>query len=154
MRCPECGIDDDKVVMHFDNTGDHVIRTVHMGAEHPADLEPSRHGHSVGRWEGDTLVIDSVGFNEGFWLDRRGLPHTEQMHVVERFTRQNMSLIDYEIMVADPGAYTAPWTANFQLRFDGETELFEYICQQANYAHELMVGGDRESIERTSPIVP
>src|SRR6476469_4682874 len=72
----------------FDIGGPHTFRTVYMdGRTHPADVKPSYYGHSIGRWEGDTLVIDTVGFNETFWLDRRGLPHTNQMHVTERFTR-------------------------------------------------------------------
>lgn len=139
----------------FDIGGPHTFRTVYMdGRSHPEDLRPTNYGHSVGWWEGDTLVVDSVGFNEDFWMDRRGLPHTEQLHTVERFTRINSALIDYEITVDDPGAYTAPWTASFQIQWSDGTELFEYICQQANYAHELMVGEGRSEVSRTSPIVP
>lgn len=139
----------------FDIGGPHTFRTVYMdGRSHPEDLTPTNYGHSIGWWEGDTLVVDSTGFNEAFWLDRRGLPHTEQMHTVERFARANSEIIEYEITVDDPGAYTAPWTGHFELQWDEGTELFEYICQQANYADELMVGGERESVDRTSPIVP
>jgi hypothetical protein len=139
----------------FDIGGPHTFRTVYMdGREHPADLEPSYYGHSVGHWEGDTLVIDSRGFNESFWLDRRGMPHTTQLHTIERFTRKDAETIAYEITVDDPGAYTASWTGGFDLGFERGVELFEYSCQQANYAVELMVGGERSSIDRTSPIVP
>ena len=139
----------------FDIGGPHTFRTVYMdGRSHPRDLTPTYYGHSIGWWEGDTLVIDSTGFNESFWLDRRGLPHTEAMHTVERFTRIDAETIDYEITVHDPGAYTAPWTGAFQLQWDAGTELFEYVCQQANYAGELMVGGERSSVDRSSPIVP
>ncbi len=139
----------------FDIGGPHTFRTVYMdGRSHPHDLSPTYYGHSIGWWEGDTLVIDSTGFNEGFWLDRRGLPHTERLHTVERFTRIDAETIDYEITVYDPGAYTGPWTGSFQLQWDAGTELFEYICQQANYAGELMVGGERSSVDRSSPIVP
>ncbi|HVJ29763.1 MAG TPA: hypothetical protein VNA66_05580 [Gammaproteobacteria bacterium] len=139
----------------FDIGGPHTFRTVYMdGREHPKDLEPSYYGHSVGHWEGDTLVIDSRGFNESFWMDRRGMPHTTQLHTVERFTRKDAETINYEITVDDPGAYTAPWKGGFDLGFDRGVELFEYSCQQANYAVELMVGGGRSSIDRTSPIVP
>jgi hypothetical protein len=139
----------------FDIGGPHTFRTVYMdGREHPKDLDPSYYGHSVGHWEGDTLVIDSVGFNESFWMDRRGMPHTTQLHTIERFTRKDAETIGYEITVDDPGAYTAPWTGGFSLGFDRGVELFEYSCQQANYAAELMVGGERSSIDRTSPIVP
>ena len=95
-----------------------------------------------------------MGFNEAFWLDRRGLPHTEAMHTVERFTRTDAETIEYEVTVDDPGAYTAPWTGGFSSALGPGQELFEYVCQQANYAHELMVGGERSSVDRSSPIVP
>jgi hypothetical protein len=139
----------------FDIGGPHTFRTVYMdGRSHPENLEPTYYGHSIGWWEGDTLVIDSTGFNEGFWLDRRGLPHTTQMHTIEHFTRIDSETIAYEITVHDPGAYTADWTGAFNLNFDRGVELFEYSCQQANYAIELMVGGERSSVDRSSPIVP
>jgi hypothetical protein len=139
----------------FDIGGPHTFRVVYMdGRSHPPDLEPTYYGHSIGWWEGDTLVVDTTGFNEGFWLDRRGMPHTTQLHTVERFTRKDSETIAYEITVHDPGAYAADWTGSFELQFERGVELFEYSCQQANYAGELMVGGERSSIDRTSPIVP
>ena len=142
-------------VFIFDIGGPHTFRTVYMdGRSHPHDLQPSYYGHSIGWWEGDTLVVDSLGFNESFWLDRRGLPHTTQLHTVERFKRTNAETIEYEIDIHDPGAYTAPFTGSFALGWDKGTELFEYVCQQANYASELMVGGARSSVDRSSPIVP
>ena len=113
-------------------------------------------GHSVGHWEGDTLVIDTVGFNEGFWLDRGGLPSTEQMHTVERITRTNLTTLHYELTVDDPGAYTRPWNGQLNLLWEENTELFEYVCQEQNYAGELMVGASAETgkVDRSSPIVP
>jgi hypothetical protein len=139
----------------FDIGGPHTFRTVFMdGRSHPADLQPTNYGHSIGWWDGDTLVIDTVGYNEDFWFDRRGLPHTSQLHTIERFTRVNSHLINFEMTVDDPGAYTAPYRTWFDLQWDPEVELFEYICQQANYAHELMVGGESDSVDRSSPIVP
>jgi len=139
----------------FDIGGPHTFRTIYMdGRSHPDHLTPSNYGHSIGWWEGDTLVVDSVGFNEDFWLDRRGLPHTEQLHTVERFLRTNKVTIDYKITVDDPGAYTAPFTGGFNLRYNENQELFEYVCQQANYAHELMVGGESRVISRSSEIIP
>ena len=139
----------------FDIGGPHTFREIFMdGRSHPHDPTPSYYGHSIGWWEGDTLVVDSTGFNESFWLDRRGLPHTAQLHTVERFTRKDAETIVYEIEIHDPGAYTAPFTGGFNLGWDKGTELFEYVCQQANYAAELMVGGGRSSVDRSSPIVP
>ena len=138
----------------FDIGGPHTFRTVYMdGRSHPVDVIPSYYGHSVGWWEGDTLVIDTVGYNERFWMDRRGVPHTDRLHTIERFTRNDYNAIRYEYTVDDPGAYTAPWKGTFNLRWEAGTELFEYVCQQANYAGELMVGTFSE-VDRTSPIVP
>ena len=138
----------------FDIGGPHTYRTVYMdGRTHPTNLKPSYYGHSVGWWEGDALVVDTVGFNETFWLDRRGLPHTDKMHVTERFTRVDSYTIRYETLVDDPGAYTEPWKGGFNLRWEAGTELFEYVCQQANYATELMLG-DYQSVDRTSQVVP
>lgn len=139
----------------FDIGGPHTFRTVYMdGRSHPEDLEPSNYGHSIGWWEGDTLVIDTVGYNEDFWFGRRGLPHTEQLHTVEYLTRIDSATIDYEILIDDPGAYTDTFTGGFNLGWQEDTELFEYICQQANYADELMVGGDNIQTDRTSAIIP
>lgn len=139
----------------FDIGGPHTYRTVYMdGRSHPTDFEPTNYGHSIGWWEGDTLVIDSVGFVEDFWFGRRGLPHTNMLHAVERFTRTNMNTIEYRITIDDPGAYTGQFTGGFNLRWNPGDELFEYICQQANYADELMVGEGASSVDRSSPIVP
>ena len=138
----------------FDIGGPHTYRTVYMdGRTHPANLTPTYYGHSIGWWEGDTLVIDTVGFNEGFWLDRRGSPHTEKLRTLERLTRLASLTLQYEYTIDDPGAYTAPWKGGMNLRWEAGTELFEYVCQQANYAHTLMLGA-QETIDRTSVIVP
>jgi hypothetical protein len=123
------------------------------GRPHPSTLTPSFYGHSIGWWDGDTLFVDSVGFNEAFWLDRRGLPHTDRLHTLEKFTRVDAATVRYEVTVDDPGAYTAPWNARFNLRRENGIELFEYVCQQANYAGTLMVG-DQTSVDRSSEIVP
>jgi len=139
----------------FDIGGPHTYRTIYMdGRTHPANLQPSYYGHSIGWWEGDTLVVDTTGFNESFWIDRRGTPHTEKLQLQERFTRLNSLTIKYEVVAEDPGALTAPWKTGFNLRWENGTELFEYVCQQANYATTLMVGGEATTIDRTSPVVP
>jgi hypothetical protein len=138
----------------FDIGGPHTYRTVYMdGRTHPRNLEPSFYGHSIGWWEGDTLVVDTVGFNEGFWMDRGGLPHTDRLHTIERLTRLDYNSLRYELTVDDPGAYTQPWTRSMVLRWSDGVELFEYICQQQNYAPTLMLG-QHEKVDRSSPIVP
>lgn len=138
----------------FDVGGPHTWRTIYLdGRTHPEYLEPSYLGHSIGWWEGDTLVIETVGLNEGTWIGRRGLPHTEQARTLERLTRVSYGEIDYTITVDDPSAYTEPWTGGFPIRWREGPELFEYICQQGNQANSLMLG-DYESVDRTTTIVP
>jgi hypothetical protein len=138
----------------FDIGGPHTYRTIYLdGRTHPTNLQPSYYGHSIGWWEGDTLVVDTTGFNESFWIDRRGTPHTDRLRILERFTRVDTVTMKYEVTLEDPGALTAPWKTGFNLRWEDGTELFEYVCQQSNYAPTLMVGGET-SIDRSSAIVP
>jgi hypothetical protein len=138
----------------FDIGGPHTYRTIYMdGRPHPPNLQPSYYGHSIGRWEGDTFVVETTGFNESFWIDRRGTPHTDRLRIVERFTRESSVRMKYEVTLDDPGAFTAPWKTGFNLRWEDGTELFEYVCQQSNEAPNLMVG-DEATIDRSSAIVP
>jgi hypothetical protein len=141
-------------VFIFDIGGPHTYRTVYMdGRTHPTNFSPTFYGHSIGWWEGDTLVIDTVGFNEGFWMDRDGLPHTDKLHTIERLTRTDAAALKYELTVDDSGAYTRPWSGAMTLRWEDGTELFEYQCQQSNYAPELMVG-QHGKVDRSTLIVP
>jgi hypothetical protein len=140
-------------VFIFDIGGPHSVRTIYVdGKPHPANLEPSYHGHSVGRWEKDTLVVDSVGFNERFWFERHGMPHTERLHIIERFTRIDFNTLHYELTVDDPGAYTATWTTGLLLRWNSSQELFEFVCQDNNLFPSLML--ESETDTPRSPIVP
>ena len=149
VELPEAG-----VAYIFDIGGPHTYRTIYMdGRKHPEHLTPSYYGHSIGWWEGDTLVVDSVGYNEGFWIDRGQLPHTDKLHLIEKSTRTALDTMKYELTIDDPGAYTAPFTGTSNLRWENGTELFEYVCQQMNQAHELMVGAGT-SVDRSTLIVP
>jgi hypothetical protein len=105
----EIEIGEDEVIMRFDNTGDHVTRVIHMNAEHPANVEPTRQGHSVGRWDGDTLVIDTIAFEP----DPSGLdinvPSSPGKHTVERLTLSaDRTRLRYETTVEDPVYLTEP----------------------------------------------
>jgi len=113
----------------------HSFRQVFMdGRKHPAELDPTWFGHSIGRWENkDTLVIDTVGFNDKFWFDRKGTPHTEQLHTIERWTRPNMGTLVNTVTIDDPGAYSKPFTVTFMARLQAPgDEIMEYICQENN----------------------
>ena len=135
-------------VYMFQTGGAHSYRTIYVdGRPHPTKVEKSYFGHSIGRWEGDTLVIDTVGFNESAWMDRFGMPHTDSLHTVERLTRLDFNTLDYAITIEDPGAYTAPWTSGYTKTWEEGTDLFEYVCQENNFGPQLMVGvedGKRE----------
>jgi len=112
----------------------HSYRQIFLdGRKHPEDPTPTWFGHSIGWWEGDTLVIDTVGFNDRFWFDRRGTPHTEQLHTVERWTRTSFTTLEREVTIDDPGAYTRPWTVRFTATL-GEpgSEIIEYVCIENN----------------------
>jgi len=137
----------------FMTGGSHSFRVIYMdGRTHPGSPEPSYFGHSIGWWEGDTLVIDTVGFNEGAWMDRYGMPHTDRLHMLERVTRLDFNTLNYEVTIDDPGAYTARWTSGYTKQWESGTDLFEYVCQENNYAPELMQGD--EKVRRSSVIVP
>ena len=124
--------------------GPHTWRTIYMdGRPHPTDLDPTFSGHSVGHWEGDALVVDSVGFNEKFWLTREGIPSTEFLHITERFTRTDYDTLKYEATIDDPGAYTAPWTGGWLIRWQPNEEMYEYVCQDNNRDVKHMYGGPR-----------
>jgi hypothetical protein len=144
-------------VLIFDIGGPQTFRIIHMdGRPHPKgrDLIPSYIGHSVGRWEGDTLVVDSVGFHERNWIDAEGLMHTDQYHQTERFTRTDFNTLKYEVTVDDPGAYTAPWTAGFLLRWNTGAELFEYVCQGNNMNPDMTIDDDGAPMSRANGFTP
>jgi len=109
----------------------HSFRQIFMdGRKHPDDPDPSWYGHSVGHWEGDTLVVDTVGFNDKFWFDFKGHPHTEKLHTIERWTRTDLGTLVNQVTIDDPGAYSRPFTVTFTARLRQNEELMEYICQE------------------------
>lgn len=139
----------------FPTGGSHSFRTIYLdGRAHPEDLEPSYAGHSVGHWEGDTLVIDTVGFNERGWIDAYGGPSTKLLHLTERLTRLDFDTMTYEIILDDPGAYTDTWSTGMLMSWTTDRETFQFLCQDGNLAQELMVGEGSSGIDRTSTIVP
>lgn len=119
----------------------HSYRQIFMdGRAHPKDPNPTWYGHSVGHWEQDTLVIDTVGFNDLFWFDFVGHPHTEQLHTIERYSRPDRDTLREEVTIEDPGAYTKPFTIQAAHRLLPGDELMEYICQENNRDVRHLVG--------------
>jgi hypothetical protein len=121
----------------------HSYRQIFMdGRKHPSDPDPTWYGHSVGKWDGDALVIDSVGFNDKFWFDFAGHPHTEQLHVTERFRRPDMGHLEFDATIDDPGAYTKPFTMHGKSTLETNTDLMEYICNENNQDVSHITGKD------------
>jgi hypothetical protein len=134
--------------------GPHTFRVIYLdGRSHPTNPEPSYFGHSIGWWDGDTLVIDTVGFNEAAWMERFGMPHTDRLHTIERVTRTDFNTLKYELTVDDPGAYTRVWTSGYTKQWNPRSDHFEYVCQENNYGPQMMVGVEHGEV-RASAIVP
>jgi hypothetical protein len=116
-------------------------RTVYLdGRRHPQDPNPDWMGHSIGRWEGDTLVIDTIGFNDKSWLDNVGHAHTDRLHVTERIRRPDLGHLEIEFTIDDPGAYAKPWIIKRVADLDTRDEIGEYVCTEGERDAIHMVG--------------
>jgi len=110
----------------------HDFREIYMdGRAHPADVDTSWWGHSIGKWEGDTLVVDTVGLNEKSWLDYQGLPHSDALHIVERYRRTDHDTLQLQLTIDDPKAYTKPWTVTNIYKLKA-WDIGEDICTISN----------------------
>jgi hypothetical protein len=108
---------------------DHTIRQIFMdGRKHPDDVTPTYMGHSIGKWDGDTLVVDTVGFNEKTWLDRDGHPHSDQLHVIERFHRIDRDNMTIDINMEDPKALAKPWKSQLNFQLKPGWDIMELAC--------------------------
>jgi hypothetical protein len=120
----------------------HTYRQIFLdGRKHPEDPQPTWYGDSIGQWDGDTLVVDSVGFNDKFWFDFAGHPHTEKLHVVERYRRPDAGHLDYDVTIEDPGAYTKPFVMHGHSALE-TGELMEYVCNENNQDISHITGKD------------
>jgi hypothetical protein len=108
-----------------------MFRQVFLDGRHlPKDPQPSWMGYSIGRWEGDTLVVETVGFNDKTWLDGSGHPHSEEMRLTERFTRRDFGHLDVAIVIDDPKTYTRPLSYVQPQVLLPDTDLIEYVCAE------------------------
>jgi hypothetical protein len=121
----------DRIVIIYEYQS--LVRQIFMdGRRHPSDLEPTYMGHAIGKFEGDTLIIDTVGFNDKTWLDPKGLPHTDALHVIERMRRVNHDTLEDRYTIDDSKAYTKPWTATRIFKLKPEWQIKEYVCEENN----------------------
>jgi hypothetical protein len=110
------------------------------GRSHPKEPDPLWYGHSVGHWEGDTLVVDRVNFEEQVWLDQEAHPHSDQLHIVERYRRVDLGHLETEVTVSDPGILVKPWTMKRVSDLAQGEEIREFICTENNRDVEHLVG--------------
>ena len=113
------------------------------GGRLPADPSPTEQGYSAGRWEGETLVVDTAGFNDRCWLDGRGTGHSEEMRVEERFRRRDYGHLELTITITDPKIFTKPITFSVVEELLPDTDLFEHYCleNEKDVAHQPVSGG-------------
>jgi hypothetical protein len=109
-----------------------VLRQIHMDRQHPKDLDPTYAGDSTGKWEGDTLVVDTVGFNDKTWLDGGGLPHSQALHVIERIRRVDHDTLTYNFKIDDPMAYTKTIAGEQVFKLKPGWEIQEFVCEENN----------------------
>jgi hypothetical protein len=106
----------------------------------PGDPTPSWNGYSIGKWEGDALVVQTIGFRDGTWLDRNGSPMTDAATVTERFRRVNYGRLDIDVTVTDLKAYTRPWTVTLTQQIVLDTDLLDYHCLDNERDRAHLVG--------------
>jgi hypothetical protein len=117
-----------EVLMIFEY--DHFIRAIYTdGRPHPKDLDPTWMGDSIGKWEGDTLLVDTIGFNDKTWLDMVGHPHSDALHLSERIRRVDRDTLQDDLTINDPKAYTKTWTGQQIFELKPSWHLGEYICE-------------------------
>ena len=109
-------------------------------------------GYSVGHWEGETLVVESAGFNDRTWLDFAGHPHSESLRMTERFHRRDFGHLDVQVTLQDPGVYAKPWTVSAGGTLAADTELLEYVCAENEKDRSHLVG--RTTEEKTVTVAP
>jgi hypothetical protein len=110
-----------------------VLRQIYMNRQHRNDLYPTYSGDSIGKWEGDTLVVDTIGFNDKTWVDMDGgLPHSEAMHVIERIRRTDHDTLVDDMTIEDPKTFTKPITAQQVYKLKPGWEIQEYVCEENN----------------------
>lgn len=110
------------------------------GRPHPKDPNPAWYGDNIGRWEGDTLVVDRIGFDERVWLDQEAHPHSDKLHVVERYRRPDLGHLETEITVEDPGVLARPFTMKRVADLAPTERIYEFICAENNKDVSHLVG--------------
>ncbi len=115
---------------------------------------PTWMGYSVGHWDGDTLVVESFGFNDRTWLDTSGHPHTEALRITERYRRRDFGHLDLDVTLQDPAVYARPWTVSVKAELAADTELLEYVCNENTRDLEHWVGKASDETKSEVKVAP
>ena len=121
----------------FENQG-HFRQVFTDGCGFPKEMQPTWLGYSIGKWEGDTFVVDSMGFNDQTYLDDGGHPHSDAYHATERFRRRDFGHLEMELTIDDPKMYTKPWKVTIPFEFFPDNELMESVCENELDAKRLV----------------
>jgi hypothetical protein len=120
----------------------------------PKDPNPTWMGYSIGHWDGDTLVVESAGFNDRTWLDGDGHPHTEALRVTERLRRTDFGHLEMERTLEDPKALAQPWVIPMKFEFDADTEMLEYVCAENERDRSHLVGKTSDDKKAEVKVAP
>jgi hypothetical protein len=130
-----------EVIVIYEGSGT-TVRELFLDGRVPAkDAEPWWNGYSTGRWEGDTLVVETINFMDDGWLDVRGSPLTSAGKLIERFRRPNYGSLVIDVTIDDPKAYTKPFTATVNNRLLPDTQLIEFVCIDKSAQHYVGANG-------------
>jgi hypothetical protein len=143
------------VIGFFGETGD-FRQVLTDGRPLPSDPQPTWQGYSVGHWDGDTLVVESAGFNDQTWLDFEGHPHSLELHVTERYRRKDFGHLELKMTFDDPKAYARPWTISINAELTPDTELLEYVCNEneRDVQHIVVTEADRKKSRTKVTVAP
>jgi hypothetical protein len=129
------------IVMQYQGTTNSVSRTIFTdGRKLPVDPNPTWMGYSVGHWEGETLIVETAGFNDRSWLDIEGHPHTEALRITERFRRRDFGHMDFEMTIDDPKTFNRPFSLKMAKRLEPDTDLIESICENDRSVPHMLGG--------------
>ena len=136
-----------KLVVLLSEGNTHMYRQFFVdGSDHPKNLKPTFYGDSRAHWEGDTLVVDTIGLFDKSWIDFTGTPHTPQMHLIETFHRVDYGNLEMQVIIDDPGAFSKPWVMNRSTTLETRFDMLEYVCNENNldpdHLHAAFKTGD------------
>lgn len=130
-----------------------VYRLIYIDGKHPGDINeyPAFMGHSTGKWQGDTLVVDTVGIKTGTWLDSNGLEHSDKLHLTETFQKASPDLVHYTATYDDPVMFARPWTLKLDLNRQKNTRILEYVCEENERDNKRLVSTPKTPTQGSRP---